>query len=482
MKKDKEGRSSLSELRARAEAVMKSRRDQDVTSTLPPQEIQKLLNELQTHQIELEMQNEELRRAHSELEQSRDRYSDLYDFAPVGYFTSNEKGLILEANLTLAEMLGTGRQQLINRSFSAFVPDRDQDAYYLVWRRLSERTERQRFESPLKTGGGTSFRALIDSVRISDPDDPAPRFQMAVSDITELKRAQQELSRLHLEYESLYEFAPCGYVTLNARGIITRVNLMGARLLGSSKQLLSHSGFSQYVTSGWEDFYLEAQRRASETGEKQSVELPLKTDTDSPLWVRAEIQALRAKPGAVDQWQVVLVDIAEQKRVEKEKKKLEKRLAQTQKMEAIGTLAGGIAHDFNNILAIVTGATELVLLDTPEPSKQRLRLQGVLLAAKRGKALTNQILTFSRHAEMERNPLDIRVTIEESVKLLRASLPATIEIRKRITDTPAMILGNSLQIHQVLMNLCTNAAHAMREEGGTLDISREEQDVTPDTV
>jgi signal transduction histidine kinase len=144
----------------------------------------------------------------------------------------------------------------------------------------------------------------------------------------ELKRAQQELSELHREYESLYEFAPCGYVTLNEKGIITRANLTTVGLLETRRQFLIHSGFSRFIALGWENFFLDALKKAGETGVKQSIELPLKRKNGAPTWVRAEIEADQGETGRVNQWRMVLVDITEKKAAEevlrKDRKKLEK--------------------------------------------------------------------------------------------------------------------------------------------------------------
>jgi two-component system cell cycle sensor histidine kinase/response regulator CckA len=165
-------------------------------------------------------------------------------------------------------------------------------------------------------------------------------------------------------------------------------------------------------------------------------------------------------------------DITERKRAEQEKEKLETQLRQAHKMESIGTIAGGIAHDFNNILASVMGYTELALDDAKKGTMQYQNLQEVLLAGNRATELVKQILTFSRQTDQEQKPVQVRLIITEALKLLRASIPSTIEIRKNIQSN-ALVIGDSTQIHQVLMNLCTNAAHAMKDKGGvlTLDLS-----------
>jgi len=155
-----------------------------------------------------------------------------------------------------------------------------------------------------------------------------------------------------------------------------------------------------------------------------------------------------------------------------EKERLEQQLRQAQRLEAMGTLAGGIAHDFNNILAAIVGYTELAMMETAEKSNTRHNLEQVLLASKRAKELVKQILTFCRQTEQEKKPVNVASIFKEALKLLRASIPATVEIREDIEVKPAAstVLADPTQMHQVFMNLCTNAAHAMRETGGTLGI------------
>jgi len=157
--------------------------------------------------------------------------------------------------------------------------------------------------------------------------------------------------------------------------------------------------------------------------------------------------------------------------IKKKRRKLERKLQQAQKMEAIGTLAGGIAHDFNNILSAIIGFTELATLNVDDGSAVLRNLDQVLKASERAKDLASQILTFSRQSEQERKPIQIESQIKQALKLLRSSLPATIEIQQNIENNVDFILADPTQIHQVVMNLCTNAAHAMREEGGIMEVT-----------
>ena len=155
-----------------------------------------------------------------------------------------------------------------------------------------------------------------------------------------------------------------------------------------------------------------------------------------------------------------------------EQKKLEGQLQQAQKMEAIGTLAGGIAHDFNNILGIILGNTELAMDDIPEWNTAHFNLGEIKTASLRAKDVVRQLLSFSRQTDQERKPIKLIPIIKDSLKLLRATIPTSIDIRQDIQATDDTILADPTQIHQVMMNLCTNASHAM-ETGGSIEVGIE---------
>jgi signal transduction histidine kinase/ActR/RegA family two-component response regulator len=153
-----------------------------------------------------------------------------------------------------------------------------------------------------------------------------------------------------------------------------------------------------------------------------------------------------------------------------ERKQLEEHLRQAQKMEAIGQLAGGIAHDFNNILGCIFGYTELAAMEVKSSPAVQENLQEVLKASQRAKELVQQILTFSRQQEQERRSMKLQPVIKEALKLLRASLPSTIEIRADIQADAPPVMADATQMHQIVMNLATNAAHAMSGRPGQLAV------------
>jgi nitrogen-specific signal transduction histidine kinase/ActR/RegA family two-component response regulator len=182
---------------------------------------------------------------------------------------------------------------------------------------------------------------------------------------------------------------------------------------------------------------------------------------------------LYSEDGSIPRILVVIENITERKH-------LESTIQQSQKMEAIGTLAGGIAHDFNNILSAMIGFTELTIDDVPEGSLARENLEEVLKSSTRAKEMVKQILAFSRKSETEKKPVRIQSIVKEALKLLRPSIPSTIEIRQRIDENCGPVLADSTQIHQVIMNLATNAYQAMRQKGGLLQFTLIEEELRSD--
>lgn len=161
-------------------------------------------------------------------------------------------------------------------------------------------------------------------------------------------------------------------------------------------------------------------------------------------------------------------------------KNLENSLIQAQKMESIGTLAAGIAHDFNNILSAIFGYAEIALNETPNGSNIKNHLAKILKAGERARTLAKQILTFSRKAETEKKPIQVHLIVNEVIKFLRSSLPSTIQIKQHTKVKHDTILADPTQIHQIVMNLCTNAGQAMMEKGGELEVLLENVKIESD--
>lgn len=220
---------------------------------------------------------------------------------------------------------------------------------------------------------------------------------------------------------------------------------------------------------------VQASRNDIESGEFKD-EFRIVQPDGTIRWVRARVFPIRNHLGIMVRIAGVAEDITEHKRVEEALTKSERHFRQSSRMEAIGTLAGGIAHDFNNILTAILGYTELALATVPKNSRTQRNLQEVLTAGHRAKHLVQQILTFSRQSGPGKKSIPLHTIVREALKLLRATIPSTITIQQSI-KTEATVVADPTQIHQVLINLCTNAEYAMREDGGILHLTLEDVEV-----
>ena len=286
----------------------------------------------------------------------------------------------------------------------------------------------------------------------------------AVQDITERKNAEEALKQSEERYKTLTNNLHVGIYrnTIGPKGKFLEANPAIVNMFGYRNR-------DEFLAVNVSELYQDPNDRKRfnqkmlSTGMVRNEELRLKKKDGTPFIGSVSAVAVKEQKGEVKYYDGVIEDITEHK-------KLESHLQQALRMEAIGTLAGGIAHDFNNILGAVMGYTEMAINDKDDNGQLESYLREVLKAGKRAKDLVKHILAFSRQADSEVKPIRIKRIVKETLDLLRASIPATIEIRQTI-QSDAVILADSTQIHQVLMNLCTNAHHAMRETGGLLEVS-----------
>lgn len=298
----------------------------------------------------------------------------------------------------------------------------------------------------------------------------------AIIDLTERKKWERALNESEARYRQLVEHAPAGIWEFDfSKGRFASVNDVMLEYTGYSRKEFLEMDPTKLLTEESFNEYLKRQQKLA-AGETvpETCEYQIRTKTGENIWVMLNSNFFHAPDGNVVA-RAIAHNITRQKQDELERKMMEGRIRQAQKMEALGSLAGGVAHDFNNILNSVIGFTELALREMPHESDTRTYLKHVLQAGKRASGLVRQILTFSRGGEPENKPIQVVTIVKEVLKLLRASLPATIEIQKKISGKPVTIMADPSQIHQVLMNLCTNAAQAMGDNGGILKVILEEK-------
>ncbi len=271
-------------------------------------------------------------------------------------------------------------------------------------------------------------------------------------------------SNVHSLLEALDDFI----VIVNTSEQILHANAEVARLTGHSLEELVGSHVSKLFPP---ETYEELSGLIQGVGSSQQVQCTISLLTRDAKKIPVDSKVSGIQWDGQDARMILSRDIRERERVESARERLETTLRQAQKMEALGTLAGGIAHDFNNILGGIFGYAEMALEESEPGSPVEDYLRHVLLAGKRAKDLVEQILTFSRQTDQEKKPVRIGPVVKEVVRLLRASIPSTIAIKRSLADHDHLVLADATQIHQVLMNLCTNAYHAMQENGGTLSIA-----------
>jgi PAS domain S-box-containing protein len=211
------------------------------------------------------------------------------------------------------------------------------------------------------------------------------------------------------------------------------------------------------------------------SGNDWSGELQNRSKSGNLLWENAIISPIKDPKGEITHFLAIKEDITEKKLNSEKQSELEEQLRSAQKMEAIRTLAGGIAHDFNNILAAILGYSEITMDDMPAGSIQQKNMKAIYAAGIRAKELVNQILTFSRQSEHEIKLIKVDSLIKETVKFLRSSIPTSIKIIEKINPENPMVLVDPSHIHQIVMNLCSNAYQAIGDNNGSIFITLENE-------
>ena len=467
---------------------------------LLPDEVE-AADDFDVYQIELKLQHEALRVADKKIREAHARYVDLYDFAPVGYFTFDRDGLVKEANYTAASLLGYDVSSLISKPFGAHITARYVAAFRLHIEEVFKNGGNRVDELELRRKDGSTFYASMASAPVKDANGTIIECRSAVIDITEHKQMELALAeseeRLKLALEA-------------SQQAVWDWNLVTGAVEWSERAKTLF-GFEPDAEVAYDQFLRRVQHDDLErmrSGVMKAIEQKQEYDDEirvvwldgSAHWLTAKGRVFFDENGKPVRMVGVGSDVTERKRMEaalraahdelelrvqertaqlstayevlraemQERQRIEQQLRESQKMEAIGTLAGGIAHDFNNILAAIIGFTEMVIDDVSDRTDVQRKMEQVLKAGLRGRELVRQILTFSRKSQAEYRVVTLSPLIRETFRLLRASLPTSISMSLNLeTDTDAVYADPS-QIQQVLMNLCTNAAYAMREAGGNL--------------
>jgi len=283
------------------------------------------------------------------------------------------------------------------------------------------------------------------------------------------------------KYRGMFENAVEGIYQSTPDGQFLAVNTALARMYGYERpeDLLSQVSDIQSQIYADPTFRERFKQQIDRDGFVHNLEYQVRQRNGETIWISESARAVRDENGEIRFYEGFIDNISARKEAEIERARLEKQMLQAQKMDAVGTLAGGMAHDFNNILCAILGYTELALFDNKVEGRTRENLQSVFKSAQRAQDLIKRILTFSRPKETDRRPLKLSPVIQEAVKLLNATLPSSIEILVTIKSDEDVVVADATEMHQVIMNLGTNAGHAMKAKGGKLEYILEDVQLNP---
>jgi len=400
-----------------------------------------------------------LKKTQEMLQESEARYRSVVENMQDVFYQTDMEGQITMLSPSASRLYGGSCDEILGSQVTNFwmYPNERAELLQLLERHGVVRD----YELTLRKKDGLPVPVSVTSTLRRDGNGNVVGVEGLIRDITARKRAEEERIRLVTAIEQVAE----GIIITDANWTIQYANPAFERITGYGRDEIIGLHTS-ILSSGKHDpnFYEQLEQTLS-TGAEWSGRLVNKKKNGSLYDAETTSSAVRDKSGVVINYVSIHRDITPEVQLERE-------LRQAQKMEAIGNLAGGIAHDFNNILAAIMGFTELSLVKTPKTSPVHGNLEQILKAASRASEVVKQILAFSRRSDQQRIPVHIAPIVQEALTLLRSSLPSTIRIEQDMAIRPenGTVLADPTQIHQVLMNLCTNAAHAMRAKGGTLSV------------
>ncbi len=407
------------------------------------------------------------------MSRARDFMENTFHCAIDGFLVIDNKGSILIANRSIEQMLGYDQGELVGMNIIEVAYEKEgyHERALKMMEELKDTHFVEHFETMLKCRDGSGCLIELNCRYMINEKDENIGAVISVHDISARKQAEQQLRQSRDFLEDVFRATPDMIVVTDSRGDITAVNDAVRKVLGFSPEELVGQSTAILLPQD------EKSRQAGiammgeffEKGYIENREFVLRKKDNTACTVEWHSILEKDDKGDITGSVGVLRDCTG-------RKKMEQQLRQAQKMEAIGTLAGGIAHDFNNILTAISGFADLSLQAAGDATLKNY-ISYIVKASNRARDLVRQILAFSRQTEQEMRPVRIAPLLKEALKFLRASLPSSIDIRQNIDCDADVVLADPTQIHQVIMNLCTNAGHAMRERGGVMSVGLETLEV-----
>ena len=446
------------------------------------------LHELQVHQIELEMQNEELRRTQIALETSRAHYVELFDFAPVGYLTLTTEGFISEINLTSTKLLGAKPKDMIHKRFAKFIADEHKDRWYQFFQRTKQQNDKQSIRLPLRRKDGTSLFAHFDC-QYEKAEDALPLLRIALTDITERTLTEAALRNAQARLALAVEAVQAGYWDWN----------LTTRTLYVSPEWKRQIGFDDSeLVDGWEQkeerLHPDDQAMVKTATENfiagrlpvYELQFRLRHKDGSYRWIHSRAALLRDTDNQPCRMLGINLDITDYMR-SKELNEQREKMEQSFRLYVASQTAAAIAHELNQPLTAISYYTDaaLLMLQTGNQNSEKFThiLENCTLQAQRAGEVIRQLTTLLHKGEINSEPIDINLTVQEALDYVKADVHlGTFKIEHDLAADLSPVSANHLQIQKVLITLLRNGLESMQESGindGAITVTTRKFDSEP---
>jgi len=420
------------------------------------------------------------RRERQQLAESEELFRQSFSEAPIGKAFISPDGRFLRVNPALYTMFGYTEKEFLEGGFKlishkASAPE----GMATLFPKASGSVQNYRAEMACRNKGGHEFWIQMDLVQVPDSSGHSLTYVAQIQDITARKHAESEVKAAKEYAENVINTAPTLICGLSPDGITRFINPATTKVSGYQTYEIVGKNWWRIFYPG--DAYRQAERLFSQfdRGQVSNFETTIISRDGTKRILSWSSMNRFAPDGSISEITGVAQDITAERQAEEVRERLETQLHQSQKMEALGSLAGGVAHEFNNMLGAIIGYTELARMELGESSATQ-KLDQVLKASQRAKDIIQQILTFSRRQELKREMLSLSVVVGETIKLIRPTIPENVEIAVHIARDCPPVFGNLTQLSQAVTNLCTNAWHAMGDRGGRIAITQQVMKINRD--
>jgi PAS domain S-box-containing protein len=436
-----------------------------------------MVKDLHQYQAELEIQNKALRYSQVAAEGASERFLTLFSNVPLALMVVDEDGLVLESNaMALRLFRPQEHDSPLNFLFPLVIQAQRAKVTHAFTEAIATGTS-EITEVVFSFGANTLFTGDLHIARIENTQDELAHFICAIIDqgplltqrhalqasAAELLERNEELELSKNRLAAIINSSLDAIIGVDKDHRVTLFNPTAAALFQCPSNEAMGAPLTRFLPNAMESLSYAALTTHAQLGELTGL-----TQSGNSIAIEISVSFERHPDG--DTTTIFARDLTARKKVEAHRNALESQLRQSQKMQAVGTMAGGIAHDFNNIISAILGNVELARQDAGPDSPALISLAEIDRAGRRARDLVRQILTFSRNESPERIPIQLADVVQETVRLLKVALPPTVEMLVAIDPKTLLVLADATQMEQALLNLCTNAIHAIGNQRGTIRI------------